>query len=85
MIYKRGIKYENFKTAYLLWALSLLCICGLNRFYTGRVGTGILFFFTFGCFGIGAIYDLFVMDNLVDSANRKKQWKHNQAMNKTLQ
>lgn len=63
---------KNLKTAYLLWALSLLCICGMNRFYTGRVGTGLIFLFTFGLFGFGAIYDLFVMDTLVDTANRKK-------------
>lgn len=31
---------------------------GIHRFYVGKIGTGIIWFFTFGLFGIGWIYDV---------------------------
>lgn len=40
----------------------LLCIFlgewGIHRFYEGRIGTGILWMFTFGLFGLGWLYDV---------------------------
>lgn len=45
-------------------AAALLCFflggLGVHRFYVGKVGTGILWLFTFGLLGIGAIVD-FIM------------------------
>lgn len=44
------------------WVALLLCFffgnIGLHRFYEGKFGTGILYFFTFGLFGIGWLVDL---------------------------
>lgn len=41
----------------------LLCIflgpLGIHRFYVGKIGTGILWLFTLGLFGIGYIVDIF--------------------------
>ncbi len=45
-------------------AAALLCFffgcLGVHRFYVGKVGTGILWLFTGGLFGIGALVD-FIM------------------------
>jgi len=30
---------------------------GIHRFYVGKIGTGILYIFTFGLFGIGSLVD----------------------------
>lgn len=44
---------------------ALLCFffgyLGLHRFYVGKVGTGLLWFFTGGIFGIGAVVDFIVI------------------------
>lgn len=31
---------------------------GIDRFYVGKAGTGIIYFFSFGLFGIGWLYDI---------------------------
>jgi len=56
------------RTAYLLWVGSWF-IPGLHRFYLGKVGTGLLYFFTGGLFALGTIYDGLTMQSQVREAN----------------
>ncbi len=43
----------------------LLCVflgyIGVHRFYTGKIGTGILYIFTGGLFGIGVLVDIILI------------------------
>ena len=57
--------------AYMLWAASFVGICGLQRLYVGKVGTGLLYLFTFGLVGIGQLVDLFLIPGMVQDANNR--------------
>lgn len=59
-------------TAYLLAAASVFGLAGLHRFYMGKIGTGILWCLTFGCAGIGLIYDLVTMRRQIDEVNDRE-------------
>lgn len=50
-------KRKNKWTAFWLWLF--LGFVGGHKFYDGKIGTGILYIFTFGLFGIGWFIDLF--------------------------
>lgn len=51
-----GVSPKN-KIVALILAI-LLGGLGIHRFYVGKIGTGIIWFLTAGCFGIGWIYDI---------------------------
>ncbi len=53
--------------AYVLWFFG--GVFGVHRFYCERIGTGVLWFFTGGLFGIGWLVDLFLVPSLVEEAN----------------
>lgn len=57
--------------AFGLWLACLFGVCGLHRFYLGRPGTGLLWLFTFGLFGVGQIVDLIRLPRLVAEENTK--------------
>jgi TM2 domain-containing membrane protein YozV len=58
---------KKVSTAYLLWLGGLFGFAGLHRFYTGRIWTGILWFFTWGLFGFGQFFDLLLIPNMIES------------------
>ncbi len=62
-----GVSRKNKTTALLLCIF--LGILGIHRFYVGKIGTGLLYMFTGGLFGIGWIIDivLIVTGNFKDS------------------
>ncbi len=51
------------KTATIYCALGLLGIGGIHHFYVGNIVKGLLYFFTYGFFGIGTIIDLIKLSN----------------------
>ena len=59
---------KSLSTGYLMWCLCLIGICGGQRFYYGRIGSGIIYLFTFGFFGFGQLYDLLIMNELAKTA-----------------
>jgi TM2 domain-containing membrane protein YozV len=63
---------KNKTTAYILWCGGLFGLCGLHRFYIGKVGTGLLWLFTLGLVGIGQLIDLFTLSGQVDEVNVKR-------------
>lgn len=55
--------------AYLLWLLCLFGFCGIHRFYSGRVITGLIWLFTLGLLGIGQLIDLFLIPGMIRTTN----------------
>lgn len=47
------------------WTAFFLCLflgwMGVHKFYLGKIGMGVLYFFTFGVFGIGWAIDLILL------------------------
>ena len=57
--------------AYLLWSLWFFGFAGMHRFYLGKPISGLIWFFTWGLFGMGQIFDLFLIPEMVERKNFK--------------
>ncbi|MBD2137204.1 TM2 domain-containing protein [Anabaena sp. FACHB-1237] len=52
--------------SYILCAAGFLGVNGLHRLYNGKIGTGLLWFCTFGFFYVGQFIDLLLIPGMVD-------------------
>jgi len=68
-----NISSKNRSLAGVLCALGFLGCSGLHRFYTGKIASGILYFFTGGLFFVGTVVDLIRLLNgtFTDSQGRQ--------------
>lgn len=55
--------------AYILWAFGLMGFCGIHRFYSGKIASGLIYFFTLGWFGVGQFIDLFLIPGMTKERN----------------
>ena len=58
---KEKISDKNKTIALILSIIGFFGVAGIHRFYVGKIGTGILWLFTFGFFGIGTLIDLIII------------------------
>ncbi|MEM8828590.1 MAG: NINE protein [Cyanobacteria bacterium P01_G01_bin.19] len=55
--------------AYILWAFGLMGVCGVHRFYSGKIASGLIYLVTLGFFGVGQFVDLFLIPGMVKEKN----------------
>ena len=63
----------NLRLAYLFWIPSFFGCAGLHRFYLGKPVSGLFYFFTFGFFGLGTLYDGLTMPHHVRQARLSRR------------
>jgi len=61
-----GSNQPHTGTAYLLWLLCFVGLCGIHRFYSGRWVTGLIWLFTGGLLFIGQLVDLLLIPGHCD-------------------
>ena len=64
---------NKISTSYLLWFCWFLGFAGLHRIYNRKIVTGLLWFFTWGFFGVGQVVDLLLIPSMVEEHNLKVQ------------
>jgi len=61
------------KELWVAYALWFFCgLCGIHKFYLGKIGMGIIYFLTCGFFFIGWFIDLFTLPSQVDRYNLRE-------------
>lgn len=58
--------------AYLMMLFTLVGVAGVQHFYLGKIGRGILWLLTWGLFGIGTIVDLFTLPSQTRTVNARR-------------
>ena len=71
LIFATGYRERRKKlaVAWLLYALLILWLCGIHRFYLRSIGLGVVYLLTAGLFGIGLIVDLFLINSMTRAYN----------------
>ncbi|KAL9649607.1 hypothetical protein ABK040_003284 [Willaertia magna] len=64
-------KLYNMNVAHILWLLGFVGLFGLHRLYLNQIGSGTLYFCTFGLCFVGQVMDLFTLKFMVEEANAK--------------
>jgi TM2 domain-containing membrane protein YozV len=73
MTYSRhALKPKSLGVAYLFWIFGLFGIAGLQHFYLGKFGRGLLWLLTVGLFGIGTIVDFFTLPSQTKNINARR-------------
>ncbi|MCM1314925.1 MAG: TM2 domain-containing protein [Prevotella sp.] len=67
------ISKKSKSTAIALCCLGFVGLGGIHRFYAGKIGTGLIWLCTAGCFGIGTVIDLVsIIINKFDDNKEKR-------------
>jgi TM2 domain-containing membrane protein YozV len=63
---------RSISAAYAFMLFTLIGLAGIQHFYMGKIGRGILWLLTFGLFGIGTIVDLFTLPSQMKTINARR-------------
>ena len=66
---------DRIVVSYILCAAGFLGFGGLHRLYNGKIGSGLLWFFTLGFFYVGQVVDLVLIPNMVDEYEQNLRLK----------
>ena len=69
-IYRARLR-DRQTNSYLLWLICLVGFSGIHRLYNGKIGTGLLWLFTWGLFGFGQFIDLLLIPGMAEERTRK--------------
>lgn len=58
--------------AYAMMLFTLVGVAGIQHFYLGKIGRGVLWLLTFGILGIGTIVDLFTLPSQTRTVNARR-------------
>lgn len=64
---------DRLATSYILSFAWVFGLGGLHRLYNGKIGTGLLWLFTWGMLGVGQFVDLFLIPGMVEEQDLKQR------------